>query len=54
MNTLTKWNPFRKPAAVWDPWREFAELENRIASAFGGLPARTNGAKKRKSQTESS
>jgi HSP20 family protein len=43
MNTLTKLNPFRKPAAVWDPWREFAELENRIASVFGGLPARTNG-----------
>lgn len=45
MSALTKFNPFRKPAAVWDPWRDFEELENRLATAFGRFPARTNGEK---------
>jgi HSP20 family protein len=43
MNTLAKLNPFRKPAAVWDPWRDLETLENQLATAFGRLPARTNG-----------
>lgn len=41
MNTLTKWNPFRKE--TWDPWNEMTEMENRLARFFGRLPARTNG-----------
>ncbi len=42
MSTLTKLNPFRKPAPIWDPWRDFTQFENRLAAAFG-LPVRTNG-----------
>ncbi len=43
MSTLTKLNPFRKPAPIWDPWWDFAQFENRLAAAFGGVPIRTNG-----------
>lgn len=45
MSALTKQNPFRKPATIWDPWRDLEDLENRFATVFGRLPARTNGDK---------
>lgn len=45
MNTLTKWNPFRRGNLGWDPWNELNELENRLANVFGRLPARPNGEK---------
>jgi HSP20 family protein len=42
MTTLTKWNPFR--GASWDPFREFDDMENRLARMFGRLPiTRSNG-----------
>lgn len=45
MNTLLKWSPFRKPITDWDSWRDLEELQNRIATAFNRLPARSNGDK---------
>lgn len=43
MNALTKLNPFRKVPTAWDPWREMEDLENRLATAFGRWPGKTNG-----------
>jgi HSP20 family protein len=34
MKTLEKWNPFRITPG-WDPFREFEEMQNRLASLFG-------------------
>ena len=43
MNSLTKWSPFRKTAAVWDPWREMEQLENRFAAVLRRNPMLPNG-----------
>jgi len=34
MKTLEKWNPFRVTPS-WDPFREFEQMQNRLASLFG-------------------
>jgi HSP20 family protein len=34
MKTLDKWNPFRVSSS-WDPFREFEEMQSRLASLFG-------------------
>jgi HSP20 family protein len=49
MNTLAKWNPFRKseelevwrPFARWDPSREMEDMMRNMQRAFPQWPART-------------
>ena len=39
MNTLTKWDPFKKMR--WDQLRELGEFSNRLSSFFGRSPLTT-------------
>lgn len=49
MNTLTKWNPFKKadeldvwrPSTRWDPFREMEDMMRNMQRAFTQWPART-------------
>jgi HSP20 family protein len=42
MTTLTRWEPF---TTRWNPWKEFEQLENRLASYLGRPAAQANGDK---------
>jgi HSP20 family protein len=42
MSLLTKWEPFQ---TRWDPFKEFEELEKRMARVFGRLPLKADGEK---------
>jgi HSP20 family protein len=42
MRALTRWDPFR---TRWDPFKELEEMQSRLGTLFGRVPARTNGEK---------